>query len=166
MFDRWRRLISCVCMLAFFFANSHAGMVVNAYFRDAGTSASQSCQAAKSSEPVESKPSRCKHCARQQDKAKATEGRDPAPEELASEKVCNETNSPHGTLEESCPCCPSGPSCPCPGGCAMCSVAKSICTDSSFVDMLPAKCFDQFVPDHSIVYLPPSGEGLIRPPRA
>jgi hypothetical protein len=71
--------------------------------------------------------------------------------------------------DPSCPCCPKGPSdhsCPCPGGCVFCSVAKVPCVHVPVFTGLEARCLGEEVSETPSLYAPPVCGELMRPPRA
>ncbi len=90
---------------------------------------------------------------------------------------CGQQHSPVKTLAEhrnrlcrsGCPDCPKSPfapKCPCPGGCALCNVAKVPCHLPPYDLTGPtAACPDDAVAEIVFSYTPPAGR-LIRPPRA
>jgi hypothetical protein len=92
--------------------------------------------------------------------------------------VCGQRHSPAETLAEHgrapcdlrCPDCPKSPfapKCPCPGGCALCNVAKVPCHVPAHDFTGPATaCQDDAVPELTSFYTPPAVGRLIRPPRA
>jgi hypothetical protein len=60
-----------------------------------------------------------------------------------------------GEDDEPCPACPDDTSCPCPGGCAVCSVAKVPCTGALPFFHGSAPCLGESVPDAPNLYSPP-----------
>jgi len=91
--------------------------------------------------------------------------------------VCDEQHSPAAeTLPEHgrAPCCPGcpdcpkspfAPKCPCPGGCALCNVAKVPCHIPSYDFTCAAACQEAGLPELTSFYTPPAAGRLIRPPR-
>jgi hypothetical protein len=92
--------------------------------------------------------------------------------------VCGEQHSPavetqaeHGRVPcgPDCPDCPKSPfapKCPCPGGCALCNVAKVPCHIPSYdFTCAAASCQGAGVPELTSFYTPPAAGRLIRPPR-
>lgn len=155
MSRRWLRLVSCMSLVAYLLSNTHLHLAF------AGCTHS-SCAAKTAEKPTEkSKPvtTKCKHCAKQQQPTSEkgqTKDHDP-----------NCPGCPDCPFGPSCPCCPNGNHpCPVPGGCAMCSVAKAPClTVALSCDPFLGATFDT-VPEVSISYVPPSSDGMIRPPKA
>jgi hypothetical protein len=93
--------------------------------------------------------------------------------------VCGEQHSPatetlaeHGRVpcRPACPDCPKSPfapKCPCPGGCALCNVAKVPChVPAHDFTGSAAACQDGGIPELTSFYTPPAVDRLIRPPRA
>ncbi len=92
--------------------------------------------------------------------------------------VCGQQHSPAAeTLAEhervpcspDCPDCPKSPftpKCPCPGGCALCNVAKVPCHIPSQHFTCAVACQRAGVPELTFFYTPPAAGRLIRPPRA
>src|SRR5262249_28510900 len=64
-----------------------------------------------------------------------------------------------------CPCQDDGSSCPCPGGCVFCSVAKVPCVAGVAVLLVPALGPGDRVADASPPYSPPFRGQLTPPPR-
>jgi hypothetical protein len=86
--------------------------------------------------------------------------------------VCGQQHSPaeHGVpCGSRCPDCPKSPfapKCPCPGGCALCNVAKVPCHVPAHDFTGPAAaCQDDAIPELTTFYTPPAVGRLIRPPR-
>lgn len=151
MCRRWLRLVSCVCMVAYALTNTHLNLAWSQYLLTKPV-------ASESAATDDSKPSGCKHCASKAKPGNANSEKQPP------SKPCSDCPScPSGP---GCPCCPNGDnSCPVPGGCSMCSVAKAPC-----LTHVPA--FQPFVSpvgestiERPIAYVPPSHASLIRPPR-
>jgi len=59
-----------------------------------------------------------------------------------------------------------GPSCPCPGGCAFCSVAKVPGLSPLVAPAIVTRCLDDCLDEMPCVYVPPFCGQLIRPPRS
>jgi hypothetical protein len=165
-----KRLVACVSLLAYFLANTHANLVIGAYIEPTPVSATTKSTAPKDSEPAtapsEEPASECPHCAKRL-KAKAarvakqqqhaqSDTQQPAPD---GKPVC-------ASCDEACPCCPKTPACPCPGGCALCSVAKVPCLVADAPMPSSSVCVGDFLVEEAFSYLSPFSGGLIRPPRA
>lgn len=164
----WQRLISCVSVVALLLANTHAGTAVSAFLREAPSQPRAdggTDRPGKSApEGTESRPSSgCKHCTNRARAAAAVSRSERAGKNAST---WSGPASHNDGVEEPCPCCPKGPSCPIPGGCAMCSVAKTLCTNLLPVLPRPDAIVGNCVTDYPVLYLPPSGEGMTRPPRA
>jgi hypothetical protein len=91
--------------------------------------------------------------------------------------ACGEQHSPasetlaeHGRVPCSpgCPDCPKSPfapKCPCPGGCALCNVAKVPCHIPFHDFTCAVVCQEAAVLELTSFYTPPTAGRLIRPPR-
>jgi hypothetical protein len=91
--------------------------------------------------------------------------------------VCGQQHSPEaetlaergrGACNHDCPNCPKSPlapKCPCPGGCALCNVAKVPCHIRAHVFTSAAACQEASAPELTSFYTPPAVGRLIRPPR-
>jgi hypothetical protein len=83
-----------------------------------------------------------------------------------------ETRAEHGRAPcgPGCPDCPKSPfapKCPCPGGCALCNVAKVPCHIPAHDFTCAVAPFQEAsVPELTSFYTPPIAGRLIRPPRA
>jgi hypothetical protein len=142
---QWLRLVVCVNLATFLVANTHAGTVL-----------ARRLLTPSSTRHIEH---RCEHfhdCDHQQ-----SDGGHTAPDADADE--------PRSLCCPDCPDCPKGPihsRCPCPGGCAMCSLAKVLHSAAGICLTCPADCFETRLPDPSLTYSSPFAGRLIRPPRA
>jgi hypothetical protein len=138
----WRSLVTCISLVAFLLANGPACVISLASssdqcFLDGPCSHSLRCQ-------------RVSTCTCERCSAKRTQG-----QSLAE----NERTPAPKHPGESCPCCP------CPGGCAYCSVAKIMCSVSATPAMLTVLSLEETISEPSLL-LPPGYAGeLIRPPR-
>src|ERR1019366_2733777 len=106
------------------------------------------------------KARKCKHCSSTEDRAEQTCTSGLSRKGGTPSKPCNDS---------SCPCCPNehGPNdCPCPGGCALCSVTKAPCLTPLTPTLDHALCIGQCCLVESFDYVSPPQGGLIRPPRA
>jgi len=141
---KWLGPIACVCLAAFFVANSHASTAIAVYLN--GRLA-----------PVQRHGSDLHH-----------EDADPGHDDS---NCCQDESCPcHDEPADSpCPCCPKGPSdqsCPCPGGCVFCSVAKVPCVDVPVISRPEALCLGEKILESLSLYLSPVYGALIRPPRS
>jgi hypothetical protein len=90
--------------------------------------------------------------------------------EAAIEVDQADADADHPTAGSHLPC-PCGshesphPSCPCPGGCAFCNIAKVPLNASTVPSPEPIACVGACLGDGPLVYLPPFHGKLIRPPR-
>jgi hypothetical protein len=152
----WLRLISCVCLSAYLLANTHASFALESAVR---TYCPAKCAPKMDISAEEATPTtpKCKHC------CKVTK-------ESSDEQVpCSSDNPTPPCDEPSCPCCPNdrdGKQCPCPGGCAMCSVAKAPLPTTIAVNLHNVVCTGRCQLEEAFDYVPPLQRGLIRPPRA
>ena len=77
-----------------------------------------------------------------------------------------------GCVEPDCPACPRpeddrpDPSCPCPGGCAFCCVAKVPCSPPAVAPAIITLYVDAEVDEAMPVYDPPFSGPPTRPPRS
>lgn len=150
------RLVTLVSLAAYFLANTNASFAIDYWLR---------CQTVKKAEvstssevlPAET-PTKCKHCC----KPGETDGSSPSP---APSQDCEDRDCDPA----SCPCCPEDSGkhrCPCPGGCALCSVAKAPCLTSINLNLHDTSCVDDCASPDSPEYASPKCNGLDRPPRA
>lgn len=162
MFRRWQPAITMVCLTAYFFGNIAVSLAVGAYLKtehDPGSNPSHTSVCLESHK--HSRVLECPCC------------KSSGHEEGESEKDC-EFTSQHGVEEvpppvkDQCPCCPgkpSEPNCPCPGGCALCSVAKipigaSTISGPPFMEQSEKICI---APPN--VFVPILAGQLFRPPK-
>lgn len=111
MSRKWMRLVSWLCMVAFFAANTHANITLAALFHVKQPSQQPRARADEASTTFGIPSTSCKYCAK---KAVA----DPTAASPQERSPCC-PNCPD------CPKGPCGPHCPCPGGCALCNIAKA-----------------------------------------
>lgn len=152
----WLRLISCVSLGAYLLANTHASFALERLVRSHVPAKTPTEQLPTEQESA-SKPSACKHCCKQ------TEN------QSEEQSPCNSEGPTQPCDTPSCPCCPGdqdGKQCPCPGGCAMCSVAKAPLLTPIEISLHEAVCTGECQIDESFDYVSPLQHGLIRPPRA
>lgn len=140
------RLVAWLCVAAYGLTNTHVNLALAQWAAPRAEVA-----LATTDEPDSSKP-RCKHCARQ------TKPAPQSPAAPCSDDSGGPCNAPL------CPC--GGHECPVPGGCAMCSVAKTPCVSDGlpWAPWLPS--LDTLTVDEATSYVPPFCHGLMRPPRA
>jgi hypothetical protein len=150
MHRTWQRLVACLSLMAFLCANSQMACALpHAWFcscRSTSPSSSVVCEAAAPG------PSCCKHCAAR----KAP----PIKSEVVQEQASDDQPAP----DQSDP--PLCPTCPCPGGCAYCNLAKIPCLLSSELLTVLVPCLDQGHAEGSLLIPPAPCGKLIRPPRA
>jgi hypothetical protein len=150
MSRRLLRLVSCFCLAAYALTNTHVNLAWSQYLQFRRAADRESSQ-------NDAKPSCCKHCA---NRGKAGK---PAPEHKQPSAPDQESQDHPGA--PNCPCCPADHSCPMPGGCSMCSVAKAPCLTEA-----PTVCFAEMHAGESAIecrdlYAGAFHFSLIRPPR-
>lgn len=155
------RLVACVSLVAFLVANTHAGTALAAHLLAAHSELGHARDAAAAKHPAsaqqEVKPERPGCCHGQKHTNRAGDG---------SEGVGDQDDCPCAPSCPDCPKGPCGPKCPCPGGCALCNVAKI--PHVAPVASLPASapCLGASLPEPHVFYTPPPAGRLIRPPRS
>jgi hypothetical protein len=141
---RWlSRLIAVVTLLAFLTGNSYAISHARSLF--------PRCPCGESGGPGGDVglPGGCEHC---------------HADELAapSAGLVEVGNSAAPSPGDDLPC----PCCPCPGGCAFCSVAKVPCLSTVTVPAVITPCVDDDLDEAPPVYDAPFASQLTRPPRS
>ena len=151
------RLVSVICLAAYLLANTHASMAMESWLR---SQAKQRAAVATVEGEAQSEPKKCKHCSQK-------------PEQDGNKNQQSSPDSqdcPNGPCDDSdCPCCPNDShqkGCPCPGGCALCSVAKAPCLTPSYLQFQPLNCIGECVSFESNTFPSPFRGSLDRPPRA
>ncbi len=160
---RWcLRLVSCLSLVAYLLANTHLNLALAACAPPACTGKA----ANKAEDETDTKPAtnKCQHCAKHNPAS-------PHKEIQAKGKLAQ-----HDPACPGCPDCPSGPSCPCcphqdpscpvPGGCALCNIAKAPCLTPLFALDASAPLFIGYVVEYTSAHVPPFCDELTRPPRA
>jgi hypothetical protein len=102
---------------------------------------------------------KCKHCNSVRDEVQGA----PSSQSKQSSTPCPPCN------DSSCPCSPGEhrpKDCPCPGGCAFCSVAKAPCMTPLTPTLCDAACVGECNSEEPFDYVSPRPGSLIRPPRA
>jgi hypothetical protein len=133
----WHSLVACVSLVAFLAANTHAGMAIAAHFEG------HLPQAA------------CTHgCDHQEVDDDADH------EHFPGGSPCTDPDCPD------CPKDPSAPKCPCPGGCALCSIAKVPCLTVGPLPAHQAPGSGDCLAEPAPLYTSPFSSPLPRPPRA
>jgi hypothetical protein len=163
-----KRLIACASLVVYLLANTHVNLAIGSHVEPARESTSAPTPAQQNGGenplPPEDLVSECPHCAKRL--KEAAEQR-----KAKTDKKCSasERENSDPSLPDDCPCCPKtpgAPSCPCPGGCALCSVAKVPCLVPDAPVPLSFFCLGDCLVEETFYYLPPFSGGLIRPPRA
>jgi hypothetical protein len=151
---KWLRPVALLSLAAYLFANTPTEAVLAAHLAAARPHSHPS-------QPVPKAPGqarhRCKHCSRHRHLDPKKETSRPAPEPKSDSRG------------PSCPCCPEEPSkpfCPCPGGCAYCSVAKVPCLTPFTLAAEAAVCALGPALEEAFLYAAPCWGGLFRPPRS
>ncbi len=135
----WIRLVACLSMAAFLFANTHAGMAS------------------------------CAHCPDFALPSAACEQDAPHDHHGPAADAQEAADADNHDGDSSCPDCPEEqhcPTCPCPAGCAVCSVAKAPCLNTLIFALTPAQHLVAYLLDHTPSYLAPFHGELTRPPRS
>lgn len=152
------RLIALLSLSVYLLANTQASFALGYLIRSqTQPSAVLDTTSAEESTP---KASKCKHC---------TVTQDTTDENAPAQTKCPPDGSSKPCNDSSCPCCPNEhdpKDCPCPGGCALCSVAKAPCLTPLTLTPHQAVCIGQCCLVESLDYVSPPQGGLIRPPRA
>jgi hypothetical protein len=157
------RLVAWVSLVSYLLANTHAGSAM-------APREHPPCHAEKPAEPAgphhhEEGELECQDCDHH-----ASHSTTSPTSACTDEEHTTPTPDARGReLRGTCPCCPKSPcdsSCPCPGGCAMCNVAKTPCVSTETPIPLPTDWLGDKVIEMSFSYVPPVPHGLIRPPRA
>jgi hypothetical protein len=162
-----KRLVACISVMAYFVANTHLAFTAEPSAEPASTPEHAPAQPQQPAECEETVPA-CKHCAARL-KARAKQKSDPAASAGAQEKHTPDHDQPGRSCDTPCPCCPhepGDPSCPCPDGCAMCSVAKAPCLAGPTCACVVLPHLGYTAVEESFTYIPPLPLELIRPPRA
>lgn len=142
----WRLLVNCVTLVAFMASNS-ANLHAHNHVCDGA------CIGIVNGEP-EAKRSGCK--CRHSSEARLT---------VSSSQSALVPFTEDG--KDSCPChdSKSDNSCPCPGGCVHCSVAKTLCKADTIPLLVSPVLVSNNVPAVLPEYLSQAPEGMFRPPR-
>lgn len=146
MSPRWLRLVSYLCMTAFLAANTHAQIALATLVRVCSDNDPEV-----TSSTIEQEESCCKCCA----KKSTHSAKIPQPKQ----KPC----------PPECPDCPKGPhspACPCPGGCTLCSVAKTLCAPLLLAFTLQPTCLGTLPCVDENLHVLAIHSRLFRPPKA
>jgi hypothetical protein len=151
------RLVAMASLAAYLLANTNASLAVQFIPRPARTTVQNPSPPA---EEVPANPKKCKHCSKPAESNETpAEGHKSSSPQSSNKDDCT---------EPSCPCCPADPdhkNCPCPGGCAICSVAKVPLLPPLNLDFEQAICLGNCLGIDSFQYISPICDGLDRPPR-
>jgi len=152
---RWRSLVAGLALVAFLVANGPVFPHASGLASRCACSLALANTAQADTAGIPTRPT-CNHCR----------------SKLASQPA-SPSSASSGRLEDAG--CPSGPcsdggseqgSCPCPGGCASCSVAKVPCSLPSVPSPTPVACLGPNQGEGPPLYSPPSFVGLTPPPKA
>jgi hypothetical protein len=149
------RLIGCVALATYLLANSHASLLAGFLHRAHLDSAPLA--SAESSQPTSGRC--CPHCTHRPEQDTTPSRNDSqVPRHDHEEEPCDPTCP-------GCPICPVNDSCPCPGGCALCSVTKAPCLDHQLIvaPIMVPTMWCSF--EEPASFVSPICDGLIRPPR-
>jgi hypothetical protein len=163
------RLVASVVVVAYFLANTHASLVIDAHLQSHASSGAVPDSQTAETPHGQKHDDECPHCSHCNEREHGTERTCAHADDGSQGSQTSRSNCPDGPAGSECPCCPNGPSestCPCPGGCALCSVAKIPCVCTGLLQMMPVTCTGQCKVDEAFLYVPPSSSGLMRPPRA
>lgn len=151
--NRWVRLIAWFALATFLVADGTA--VAHHFLPFSGCQCShRSYRPSKGISPPASPSSTCKHCCKKQKLRVADRGSQSRDDtEVGSACPCERRN-------------PAKPSCPCPGGCPYCSVAKVPHAASTIFSPEPASYAGRCLSEFPLLYLPPFSGTLSHPPRA
>jgi len=150
MSRRLLRLVSCACLAAYALTNTHVNLAWSQYLR--------SRPAADQASPnTDSRPSCCKNC--------ANRGKAGKPTTEHKQSSAPGQQSPDRPGVPNCPCCPGDHSCPMPGGCSICSIAKAPClTEAPALALAETHAGDLAI-ECSDLYTGTFHFSLMRPPR-
>jgi hypothetical protein len=170
MFRSWPRLVACLSLVAYLLTHTHAGLALHIPIhpkKDPSTS-----RAEDSNENAVQPPADCfdcPHCAKRARLAAANAAK--KPNRRAEVQNTSAPPARQGESKESNSSCPDNPgdpdrpTCPCPEGCAMCSVAKTPCVTANLLLPQPVACLSACLVEEAFLYAPPAQNGVIRPPR-
>lgn len=151
----WLRLVSLLSLCVYLLANTQASFALDYWIRSQIHEVAPPEPASTDESTPQSR--KCKNCTR------VSEGNSDQQAPNSSNRPCKPCN------DSSCPCGPNEhhhKDCPCPGGCALCSVAKAPCLTPWTATLDHAVCIGECCLNDSFDYLSPPLGGLIRPPRA
>lgn len=166
MSRRKLRLVSGLSLVAYLLTQTHANQVLAGLGRSCAA-VGRSCAAAVTTmTPADQQSTArpCQHCARQ---AAAGKSERPTAPPADSHAPTYPDSSEHPFAPGvPCPGCPCGDqTCPMPGGCAMCSVAKAPCLTAPPTADWAAPWVGELTFEASLFHVPPLCDGLMRPPR-
>jgi hypothetical protein len=143
------RLVAMVSLAAYLLANTNAIGCM-----EFPPTAKETKLVQTPSEKTSSNCKKCKHCSQSN---------------KTDESSTSRASSGSGKCDEPhCPCCPADSNqktCPCPGGCAFCSVAKVPLLSSLNYDVHRLVCLGVCRWTNSFQYVSPKFDSLDRPPR-
>ena len=153
-----RYLVVLVSLAAYFLANTNASAAIQSCIRMKAARTESVTTQAQEETPTESPKKKCKHCNPSADTSETTNS------------PSSPSDCPNNDCDDPCcPCCPENSNqkgCPCPGGCALCSVAKTPLVSSVNLDACQTHCTGRCLVNDSSQYISPKCDGLDRPPRA
>ena len=156
-----RCLVVLVSLAAYFIANTNASATIQSFVRSHVVEAEKVANHSTQEAPAEAPKKKCKHCNPSAETPETTSN---------SQSPCPPANCPNENHDDpACPCCPHDSdhkNCPCPGGCALCSVAKTPLVVSVNFDSCQSLCVGSCLLIDSSQYASPKCDGLDRPPRA
>jgi hypothetical protein len=155
----WLRLVGAVSLAAYLLANTNASAAVNHWMHKQFPRTAE--VASPAYEATSEKPKKCTKGCCKPNETQTTQDAEPSPPPAP---VRQKQNSDKPV----CPCCPNDSEekhCPCPGGCALCSVGKAPLLTPFHFELHETAFVDHCLMTVSFEYVSPSCGGLDRPPR-
>ncbi len=154
------RLVACVSLAAFLVANTHAATAFAAHLLALHPEVGHAHEAAAAKHPASAHQEvmpqlpGCRHSPKHVSRGVDTSDADADRDDHPCSPCCPD-----------CPPRPCGSKCPCPGGCALCNVAKVPHVVPVACPPASAPCLEASPPEPHVFYTPPPTGRLIRPPR-
>lgn len=155
MFGKRRRLVVAICLAAFVLTNAFASVTASVRFQPRQVAERQGGEGDRAS-PGRCCCEACGHCEADDSFAVFSKEAD----------AVGTTDAPD---PQGCPCCPkdsSDPSCPCPGGCPYCCLAKVPCLNLFVPVSLPVVCLESCLVELPFLFSTNFHVRIDRPPRA
>jgi hypothetical protein len=143
---QWRRLVTCMTLVAFLVTSAPAGMMTSLRSRAAAANICAAGCECRTSQPEIAKKSTCgcNDCGSQVQTSIAAVEADTAS---------------HPSKSSSCPCCPNCP------GCCWCSIAKAPCVPMTVSSLLFQADLTEYVLDPSLLFPPIPCREITQPPK-